>query len=233
MTAGTEAEPAPAPAEELSPGELLLGFLDGTLSRLANRPLRLRMRTSPSSALRGRIDVLILEVRELEIAGFPIDRLLMRAENVRIEPGLPARFKAAPVGMKARVLQSGIDRWTHATHLPLRLRLTDEGIVASAGLRGRTVSEVTTELSVSGRFVRLHPLRARMLGVAAPVMPTLPGYLPLPPLPLGARITKVTPAEGELTLWLALSDVDEALTAGVALRIARRLRTIPANSLGG
>jgi hypothetical protein len=64
-------------------------------------------------------------------------------------------------------------------------------------------------------------------------MPTLPGYLPLPPLPLGARITKVTPADGELTLWLALSDVDEALTAGVALRIARRLRTIPANSLGG
>jgi hypothetical protein len=231
MTTSTETDPAPA-EQQLSTGELLLGLLDGTLSRLAQRPLRMRMRTTPASALRGRIDVLIFELRELEVTGLPVDRLLLRAEAVRIEPGLPARFKAGPVGMKATVVQSGVDRWTRAAHLPLRLRLTDEGVVATAGLRGRTVSEVTTELSVSGRFVRLHPVRAKMLGVAAPVMPTLPGYLPLPPLPLGARITDVTPSDGALTVWLAVGDVDEALTPTTALRIARRLRSLVGNTLG-
>jgi hypothetical protein len=233
MSPSTEAVEQAEPTEQVSAGELLLGLLDGTLCRLALRPLRARMRTTPASALRGRIDVLVLELRELEITGLAVDRLLLRAEDVRIEPGFPARFKAGPVGLKATVVQSGVDRWTRAAHLPLRLRLTDEGLVASAGLRGRTVSEVTTELSVSGRFVRLHPLRAKMLGVAAPVMPTFPGYLPLPPLPLGARITDVTPSDGALTVWLALGDVDEALTPATAIRIARRLRSLPANTLGG
>jgi hypothetical protein len=43
----------------------------------------------------------------------------------------------------------------------------------------------------------------------------------------------VTPSDGALTVWLALGDVDEALTPATAIRIARRLRSLPANTLGG
>jgi hypothetical protein len=211
-------------APQPTAGELLIGLLDGTLSAWARRPLRVRVRTSPAGALRGRMDVVVIEVRELRAAGLQVDRFLVHAEQLRIEPGLPPRLKAGPVGFKATVTQPAVDAWTRASRLPVRLLLTPEGIVARTKVAGISVGEVTTELSVSGPLLQLRPVRASMLGLPAPLLGVLRGFLPLPPLPMGARLVRVESGDGTLTTWFDVGDVDEPLTPDAVLRIRRRLR---------
>jgi len=67
-----------------------------------------------------------------ELNRLVVDRLVVHAENLRVEPGLPARLKAGPIGFKATVVQEAIDRWTHLAHLPVRLGLT-VGIAQAMG----------------------------------------------------------------------------------------------------
>ena len=100
--------------------------------------------------------------------------------------------------IKATVDQENVDRWTHATRLPFRLRLTPEGVVVSTGVAGIRVGEVEVDLTVAGPFLRLHPRRATIVGLPAPLVRVLRGYLPLPPLPRGAHLQRVEPGDGEL-----------------------------------
>jgi hypothetical protein len=229
-----EQEPCVAPDPDAAPpafaadaptaADLLIDVLDGTLSRLARRPAKIRMRSSPRSALAGRLDVLVIDLGELELAGLEIERLVVHAERTRVQPGFPPRLRAGPLGFKVTIVQSAIDRWTKRVHLPVRLRLTDEGVIARASVRGFALSEVATELVASGPFVTLRPKRASMLGLPAPVVGMFRGYLPLPPLPLGARVARVDHGDGSLTAWFTLDDVDEPLTPAIARRLRRRLR---------
>lgn len=206
-----------------SPADLLIGLIDGTVSQLARRPVRVRTKITPAGALRGRVDVIVFEVGGLRTTGLVIDRLVVRAEQVRIEPGLPPRLKAGPVGFKATVVQSAVDRWTKASHLPIRLLLTPEGVVAKTSVRGIQLGEVAVELDVVGPLIQLRPRRAAMLGVETPVIGLLRGYLPLPPLPLGARLRRVERGDGTLTTWFSVPDIDEPLSPDLALRLQRRL----------
>ena len=83
------------------------------------------------------------------------------------------------------------------------------------------------ELDVSGPFIKLRPRRASMLGLSAPLVGLLRGYLPLPPLPLGARLQRVEAADREITTWFTLDDIDEPLTPALATRLRRRLSRLP------
>jgi hypothetical protein len=209
--------------DQPSPGELLVGLLDGTISALARRPVKVRVKPTPLGLVTGRLDAVVLEVGELATHGLVVDRLVVHAQNLRIEPGLPPRLKAGPIGFKATVVQEAVDGWTKAAHLPARMQLTPEGIVVRTGVRGFQLSEVATELTVSGPFLQLRPVRASMLGLSTPVLGFLRGYLPLPPLPLGARLNRVEPGDGEVTVWFDVDDVDEPLTPAIASGIRRRL----------
>jgi hypothetical protein len=212
-----------ADVHQASPGELLVGLLDGTVSALARRPVKVRVKPTPLGLVTGRLDAVVLEVGELATHGLVVDRLVVHAQNLRVEPGLPPRLKAGPIGFKATVVQEAVDGWTKAAHLPARLLLTPEGIVVKTGVRGFQLSEVATELTVSGPFLQLRPVRASMLGLSTPVLGFLRGFLPLPPLPLGARLNRVEPGDGELTVWFDVDDVDEPLTPAIATGIRRRL----------
>ncbi len=108
-------------------------------------------------------------------------------------------------------------------HLPVRLTLTPSGVHARTSLAGVSLSEVDCELEVRGPFLGLRPQRASMLGVPAPIVGMFRGYLPLPPLPMGARLQRVDPDHGRLTAWFSLDDVDEPLTPRVARVLQRRL----------
>jgi hypothetical protein len=205
-------------------GELLIGLLDGTVSALARRPVKIRVKPTPLGVLTGRLDVVVIEVRELATHGLVVDRLVARVEQLRIEPGLPPRLKAGPIGFKATVVQDAVDGWTNWARLPARVVLTPEGIVVRTGLGGISFGEVATELTVSGPLLQLRPVRASMLGVPTPVLGFLRGYLPLPPLPLGAKLARVEPGDGEVTVWFDVDDVDEPLTPAIASGIRRRLQ---------
>lgn len=172
-----------------------------------------------------------VEVPAVLAAGLVLDRFTIRAERVRVAPGLPPRLKAGPVTLRARVSQGNVDRWTHTARLPIRLSLTAEGVMLTTGVRGFKMSETLAELEVSGRFLRLAPKRMTIVGLPTPMVRFLRGYLPLPPLPKGARITEVQPADGELSVTFALEHIDEPLTPDIAKRL-RQLTRLPIPGLG-
>jgi hypothetical protein len=215
--------PAPAAEEAPSPADLLIGLIDGTLSRVARRPIKVRAKVNPVSMAFGVVDVLVFELGEIEMAGLEVERIVVHVEKARIEPGFPPRLKAGPIGFKATVVQAAIDRWTQRTHLPVRIALTEEGIVVRTSVRGFSISEVTAEIAVSGHLLTLRPTRASFVGLPTPVMGFLRGYLPLPPLPRGARLTKVDHEDGRLTAWFSLDDVDQPLSPAIARRLRPRL----------
>jgi len=202
----------------------LLALVDQTASRVLDHPIRPRVRVSPAGLLRGEVDVLRIEVPAVLAAGLVLDRVVLRAERVRVAPGLPPRLRAGPVTLRAYVGQDHVDRWVRTSHLPITLRLTEEGIVLTTGLAGFRMTETLADLEVTGPFLRLAPRRMTVVGLPAPIVRFLRGYLPLPPLPRGARLTEVTHGDGELAVTFAFEEVDEPLTPDLVRRLGLTTR---------
>lgn len=213
---------------------LLASFLtlvDDTASRIIDHPIRPRVKVTPQGLLRGELDVVKVEVPAVLAAGLVLDRVVVRAEHVRVVPGLPPRLQAGPVGLRAYVSQDNVDRWTRTAHLPIRLTLTEEGVLLTTGVRGFKMSETLADLEVAGRFLRLAPKRMTIVGLPTPLVRFFRGYLPLPPLPKGAHITDVRPGDGELAVTFTLDNLDEPLTPDIARRL-RSLTRLPIPGLG-
>jgi hypothetical protein len=210
----------------------LLAIVDDASSRVLNHPIRPRIKATPNGLLKGELDVVKIEVPGVLAAGLLIDRLVVRAERVRITPGLPPHLKAGPVGIRAFVSQANVDRWVRTSRLPIRLELTADGVVLTTGLRGVRMGQVQADLEVAGPFLRLVPKRATIVGVPAPLARFFRGYLPLPPLPRGAKLTEIGHADGELAVTFGLDEVDEALTPDIARRV-RQLTRLPMPGLPG
>src|SRR5258707_9783863 len=98
----------PADEDAPSPADLLIGLLDGTLSRVARRPVKVRAKVSPVAAMLGSIDVVVFELGDLEMAGLEVERIVVHVENVRIQPGFPPRLRTGEIGFKATVGQEAI-----------------------------------------------------------------------------------------------------------------------------
>src|SRR3954453_18458604 len=87
---------------------LLVSFLalvDATAARVLEHPVRPRIRTSPSGLLRGEVDLVQIEIPAVLASGLVLDRVVVRAEHVRIVPGIPPRLQASPVSARAYVCQ--------------------------------------------------------------------------------------------------------------------------------
>lgn len=208
-----------------------LALVDDAASRVLDHPIRPRVRVSPQGLLRGELDLFQVEVPAVLAAGLVLDRVVVRAEHVRVAPGLPPRLQAAPVSLRAYVSQENVDRWTRTAHLPIRLQLTAEGVLLTTGVRGIRMSETLADLEVSGPFLRLAPKRMTIVGLPAPLARFFRGYLPLPPLPKGARLTQVRPGDGHLAVTFALDQLDEPLTPDIARRL-RSFARLPIPGLG-
>ena len=205
-----------------SAGDFLLSVIDGSLSNLAGRPLKVRAKASASSAARGRIDVLLLELGDVQADKLRIQRLLVRAEDAHVVPGLRPRLRATNVGLKVTVLQDAVDSWTKASRIPARLRLTDDAVVATTEFLGRVVTEVEVEIGVDNSVLVLRPVRAAFLQRRAPLPWSLPWPVPLR-LPRKTSLEGMEHHPGTLTLYLRLPDVDQSLTTTVASELVRRL----------
>jgi hypothetical protein len=212
----------PDEPQAFSAGRLLVSVVNGGLSAVARRPLKVRAGLSVGSATRGRADVLLLELGGVQLDKLEIQRLLLRAEDAHLSMGLRPRLQATNVGLKVTIVQDAIDSWTKASRIPARLHLTKGGVVATMDVLGKVVSEVEVDIGFNGSFLVLRPVRAAFLRRSTPVLPGFRWYLPLR-LPPGASLTKVEHDDGELTAYLRLPDVDEAVTAAVARSLWRRL----------
>jgi LmeA-like phospholipid-binding len=204
----------------------LLALVDDAASRIVDHPIRPRVKMTAAGLLKGELDVVKVEVPAVLAAGLVLDRLVVRAEHVRIAPGLPPRLQAGPVSLRAYVSQENVDRWTRTARLPIRLSLTTDGVMLTTGVRGFKMSETVADLEVSGRFLRLAPKRMTIVGLPTTLVRFFKGYLPLPPLPKGARITDVRPGDGELAVTFTLEHVDEPITPDIAKRL-RSLTRLP------
>jgi hypothetical protein len=215
----------------LSPGSFLVSVIDGGLSAVARRPLKVRARVSLGGVARGQIDVLLLELGDVQTDKLEIHRLLVRATDAHITVGVRPRLQAVDVGVKVTILQDAIDRWIKATRIPARLHLSADGVVATMDVRGKVVTEVVVDIAVSGSVLVLRPVRAAILGRGTPVLRGAWWYLPLR-LPAGASLSKVEHGSGSVTAYLRLPDVDEAVDAAAARRLGRHLAPMLL-SLGG
>lgn len=219
--------PTPEEAATYRPAhDLFVAFLDAVSEATLGRPLRPQVKITPAGLLRGEIDLVKVELPAYAVAGLVVDRFVIRAEHVRVQPGLPPVLIASPVGFEAVVSQANVDRWTRDLRLPFRLRLTEDGVVTTAGVGGIRMSELVTMPTVVGGFLQLRPTRASLLGVPTPLVRFLRGYLPLPPLPRSARLTAVEPSDGELTLSFRIVRFEQPLTPDVTERI-RQLLQLP------
>jgi hypothetical protein len=173
--------------------------------------------------VRGRVRLLTVGVIDVRMAGLRLDRVVVRVENARLRPGLIPRLQGGPVTVKATVSQDGVDRWIRSSGLPLRLELTEDGILSSTGIGALRVGHVLTELEVAGSWLRLRPRKVAARDVPGPLRQVLVGNLPLPALPSGARLVDVSHGPGALFAHVSLEDVDEALTPGLRDRVRSRL----------
>ena len=196
-----------------------LALVDDAASRIIDHPVRPRVKVTPAGMLRGELDVVKVTIPAVLAAGLVLDRVVIRAEHVRVAPGLPPRLQAGPVTLRAYVSQDNVDRWTRTAHLPIRLVLTEEGVLLTTGFGGFKMSETLADLEVAGRFLRLAPKRMTIVGLPTTLVRFFKGYLPLPPLPKGARITDVRHSDGELAVTFALEHLDEPITPDIARRL--------------
>ncbi len=206
--------------------DLFVALLDIVSEATLGRPLRPRLKVTPAGLLRGEVDLVKIELPAYAVAGLVVDRFVVRAEHVRVVPGFPPTLVAEPVGLRAVVSQANVDRWTRDLRLPVRLRLTEQGVVTTTGIGGIRVTELVTEPTIAGGFLKLQPLRASMLGVPAPLLRFVRGYLPLPPLPRSAKLESVDPGDGELTLTFRIDRFEQPLTPAVTSRL-RNLLDLP------
>lgn len=201
--------------------DLFVAFLDVVSEYALGKPLRPRFKVSANGLLRGEVDLVKVELPAFSIAGLVLDRFIIRAERVRIVPGLPPKLVAEPVGLRAVVSQDNVDRWTKDLRLPVRLRLTEEGVVTTTGLGGFRFTEVVTMPDIAGGFLRLQPTRVSLLGLPTTMSRFFRGYLPLPPLPRNAVVEAVHPSDGELTVTFRIDRFEQALTPDVTRRLAQ------------
>lgn len=219
--------PTPEEAATYRPAhDLFVALLDVVSEAALGRPLRPQLKISPAGLLRGEIDLVKVELPAYAVAGLVVDRFVVRAEHVRVQPGLPPALVAGPVGFTAVVSQDNVDRWTKDLRLPFRLKLTEEGVITTTGLGGIRMGEVVTTPTVVGGFLQLQPTKASLLGVPTTLVRFLRGYLPLPPLPRSARLEGVEASDGELALSFRIERFEQALTPDVSERI-RQLLNLP------
>lgn len=145
-----------------------------------------------------------LRARGLVIHGLRIDEVDVRARDVAIRPGAPIAVRARTIVARVRLTEADVNWWLTTSHLPLRLRFTDDGIRARTGLAGITLGSVDVTVALEAGLLRLAPQRVAVLGIGLSTagFPTAP--LPLPPLPRAARLTGIVTTARAVTITLRL-----------------------------
>lgn len=200
---------------------------DSTVTALVGSPTRVRVHLSPAGVARGQLDAVRVVVGGISVAGLRIDRIDARARGVRLVPGLPPLVRAAAVEVGATVEQAAADAWTRSASLPLRFRFRSDGVATRAGIGRVRLGEVVIDLAVEGRRLRLVPRRAEMLGVTMrnPSTDLLRLVLPLPPLPAGAQLLRLTPEEGSAEVWFSVP-LNHKVDPRALAEMSRRLRGV-------
>lgn len=197
-------------------------------SRLLGAPIEVSSAVTLGGLLRGRIDRIGLQARDVRVGLLEVDRIGAEAHQIRLILGFPPHISTDRVEVAAVVGQHAVDQWTKAVALPLRLRIRQNAIVARTGLAGLRLGEMEVDLAVDGRLLRLVPRRVNILGFDVATPSIFQAALPLPPLPRGFRLAGIDPSEGELLVHGIVEGIREPLN----LKTIRRARNLAPGRVG-
>lgn len=206
----------------------LLAALNAAVTEVAKlavrRPVQVSLRPSFRGLVSGRLDEVSVTARDVLTSGLLVDSVRVTARDVALVPGLRPRLRARSVSVTGRLLEDSVNRWLPTGSTPATLRLRPDGVGVVTEIAGVRVSEITAELTTDGRWLRLTPRRASLLGIPAPLVELVSGALPLPPLPSGASLTEVTHGDGWIEATFDLGGVDEVVDPGLGRRLRRRFQ---------
>jgi hypothetical protein len=155
-----------------------------------------------------------------------LDHLRVEAHHVRLETGIVARMRSAPVEMEGRLGQSGVDDWVERMRRDtdadvMAIELFAPGVVR-VRLRSWLEAEVAVRLAEDEAEVILEATRVQVRGVGIPFVHTrIPSrHIPVPPLAHGLRLTDLEVTDMEIIAHGRIDEVREPVWLDQVIRAA-------------
>ena len=160
--------------------------------------------------------------RDVEWAGYRLERLEIQARNVHLRPGTKPVLVAAPIYVEAFVSAAAASRWLAAASP--RLELAMHKGVPQVGLIGAPWVRLEVEAGTDGRSVRVVPRAVHLLDqrLSLPGVPAF--HVPLPELPFDVMLTAVEPAPGGFLMHGVLPEWQRPLTRSDLERLMATIR---------
>jgi hypothetical protein len=163
-----------------------------------------------------------LLARDVEWAGYRLERLEVLARNVHLRPGARPVLVAAPIRCEAFLSAQAATRWLASVSPRLELAI-QEG-VPQVGLAGAPWLRLEVEPGAGGQSIRVVPralhVLDRRLALRVPAF-----HVPLPELPVDdVLLTSVEPAPGGFVLRGVLSEWQRPLSRADLERLLATMR---------
>jgi hypothetical protein len=157
--------------------------------------------------------------RDVEWAGYRLERLEVQARNVHLRPGTKPVLVAAPIRSEAFVSAADASRWLAG--VSPRLELATHAGVPQVGMIGAPWARLEVEAGAEGKSIRIVPRALHLLDRRLSLLRIPAFHVPLPELPFDVTLTSVEPAPGGFVLrgllpeWqrpLSRADLERLLT---------------------
>ena len=219
----------------LFPDVLLTALSDGIARQFGGREIDLTLRGHAVQGIlaelkvrrRGSLFELIAELGDIDISGHPLDNVKVKANGVRVVPGVPTRVRAEQIDVEGAISIEALVDWLNTRDLKWILSVDRTGLI-HAKHRVRTL-EALVDASVADDMVRLEIHHAHWRGVSVPKLLLPSRGIELAPLPGHTRIVRAD-RDGHTVRFLLdvptmngeidLAQIRNAIVAGTGLMIA-------------
>ena len=164
---------------------------------------------SDLARLIGQYGQLRLLARDVEWAGYQLERMEVRARNVHMRPGTRPVLVAAPLLCEGFMSAAAASRWLATVSPLLELDMSDG--VPRVGVAGAPWVRLEVEAAAGGRSVNIHP-RALHVGDWRLPVPSPTFSVPVPMLPGEIMLTSVEAAPGGFVMRGMLSEWQRSLS---------------------
>jgi len=172
----------------------------------------------------GRYDQVRISARDVQWHVYQLERIEIRAGNVRVRPGARLTLVTAPVHCEAFISASVASSWL-ATVWP-RLELTLVAGLPRVGVAGVPWVRLEVETGAEGQAVSLRPRALYLLDRRVSLrLPAL--HLALPELPAGFMLTSVEPAPGGFLVRGLFTEWQRSLSRDDLERLLAGMRAGP------
>lgn len=169
----------------------------------------------------GRPGRVRITARDIEWDGYRLERMEIRARNVRLRLGPRLTLAAEPVLYEAFISAATVSRWVAG--VSPRLALAIRAGVPQIGLTGLPWVRLEVETGAEGRNISLRPRALHLFGQRVALRS--PAFFMSPPeLPAGLILTSVAPAPGGFVVQGLLTEWHRSLSREAVERLLAGMR---------